>query len=152
MVKFFTPSQPAAWWKLTVDNGGGSNFIPQIGIWALAEYIELPRVPVTPHDPDHIRDHSNIVTGGQGHRLGVTNDYSQRTFTYRSQLITQAFITNTWIPFLESYRQSNFAWMWNYDDKPNEAYLMGFTRPNHTMPYSSKWRRLNFEMSGRYVE
>jgi len=151
IARFFT-QETWRYWRLDIDNNAGGAYDPEIGIWYVGNYLELPRAPRTPHDPDHINDKSNIAVGGQGHRLGVTLDYSQRKFNYNTNLATQTFITNSWLPFRTSYRNSNFVWCWDYENHLSEAYLMGMERPEHTTPYHSKWRDLSFQLVGRLIE
>jgi hypothetical protein len=149
--RFFAETKTYRYWRLSIDNNGGAAYDPQIGVWYVGNYFELPRVPRTPHDPDEIEDKSNRVIGGEGHLLGVIKEYSRRKFHYETDLSTQAFISGTWIPFLESHRNDNFVWLWDYASHPNEAYLMGFDQSTWSMPYHSKWRSLRFDLVGRYV-
>ena len=150
-VKFF---DQASWtnWQISIDNAGGAPYDPQIGIWYVGNYIELPRRGSNPHDPDELEDHSNLAVGGAGHLLGLTNDFTTRKHSYSHQNIAQSFITDTWKPFIADKRMSPFIWLSDHENNPNEAYLMAFAKPNHTMPYSGGiWRGLNFDMRGRLV-
>jgi hypothetical protein len=149
--KFFTQ---ATWryWRLDIDNNVGANYDPQIGIFYVGNKIEMSRLIRPPHDPDELRDHSNVQIGGAGHLLGLTNDYTQRRHRYMHPNIGQTFIDNTWNPFIKSYRTSPFVWVWDYENHSDEAYLMAFERPEHTMPFGGGiWRELNFQMVGLAV-
>ena len=140
------------YWRITVDNNGGANFIPQLGIFYIGNKIEIPRLPATPHDPDAIEDHSNIVIGGQGHLLGVTNDYTVRKMSFNFPHITQAFMTATWLPFIASYRLSPFIFVWDYVNHPLEARLVAFSRGGQDQPFSGGvWREISLDLTGRLI-
>jgi len=152
IAKFFTPTQPFLFLKLTYDNNGGSNFIPQLGIWYVGEKIELPRLSRTPHDPDELEDVNNKLIGGTGYMLEVNHEHTMRKSTYTSNLITQTFIDDTWKPFIFDYRESNFIFVWDATNHSDEARLMRFADNRHTMPYQGLYRDLTFTLEGRMEE
>jgi hypothetical protein len=148
--KFFT-QVTYQYYRLDIDNNAGGNFVPQVGIFYVGNYLELPRKPSTPHDPDEIEELKNSAEGGEGHLIGDTSEGAMRLFSYNSPLITQAFGT-TWITFRDLYRGSNFVWLWDYENKPNEAYLMRIANKTHKMAYTGLHRHLTFDLRGRMVE
>jgi len=151
LARFFD-SVSYRYWKLTIDNNGGANFAPQVGIYYIGTYLEMEQKPETPLDPDATQDVGNVENSGSGYLLGSVLDHSLREQSWQFKYLTQSWILNTWIPFINSYRNQPFFFAWDVGSHPNEVYLMRFKDTRFGAPYEIFFRNLSFSLTGRKEE
>jgi len=136
--------------KLTIDNNGGGNFTPQIGIVFIGEHLEIPRNP-DPNglDPDSCEEIGDTQVSESGLLLGESIAFVKRNPSFSYPYLTPAFIADDWIPFRQTHRGLPFFWMWD-SDIPTETYFMKFSGKTVTQPYNQVlFRSLQFSLEGR---
>jgi len=147
-VDFFT-EVTYQYFRLTIDNNGGASFDLELGLFFVGNYIEFPEVPDFPADPDQQKDHSTRQRGESGRLLGIVNDWTERATTWTINYLTQAWVSNTWLPYWTSYRFEPFIWVWDSVDHGTESYLMEWNMETMNIPYNQVWRMpLTLEMRG----
>lgn len=141
------------YYRITIDNNGGANFSPQIGIFFVGSYLEFPELIDYPFDPDAQRDHSSRSHGESGNLLGIVNDWTERSFSVTFRGLTQAWTANTWQAYWDAYRFQPFIWLWDYANYQAAAYLMAFDMDEMEVLFDKIWRQpLTLEMIGRKEE
>jgi len=141
------------YYRLDIDNNGGANFSPQIGVYFVGSYLEFPELINYPFDPDRQEDHSSSQRGESGNLLGVVNDWTERSFPVTFMGLSQSFIANTWEPYWDDYRFQPFIWLWDYTNYQAAAYLMAYNTDIMEVPFTKLWRQpLTLEMMGKKEE
>jgi hypothetical protein len=138
------------YYRLTIDNNGGANFSPSIGIAFLGSYLEMERLPETPLDPDAIEDVYEDQTGETGYLLGTLHDHTLRRTSWSFKALSQTWITATWLPFIRSYRLYPFLFAWDYETESAGVYLVKFSNTTHGAPFMDIYRELTFDLVGRF--
>jgi hypothetical protein len=148
LVKFFTGGVFSEV-HLHIDNNGGANFSPQIGIVFLGDYLEIPRNP-DPNglDPDKCEEIGDTQVSESGILLGESISFVKRSPSFSYPYLDPSFMT-TWKSFRQDHRGKPFFWTWD-SAKPAESYLMKFSSKTLTQPYYAVlYRSLQFDLEGR---
>lgn len=141
------------YYKITIDNNGGSNFSPQLGIWFVGSYLEFPELIEQPFDPNRQRDNSSMQRGESGNILGIVNDWTERRLDVEFNFLTATWVETYWIPFWNTYRFQPFFFSWDYTNHQSEIYLLAFDMDEMSVPYDRIWRMpLSLRMTGRKEE
>lgn len=149
LVRFFTEANYNEV-HLHIDNDGGADFSPQIGIVFLGDYLEIPRNP-DPNDldPDKCEEIGDMQVSESGILLGESISFVKRNPSFSYPYLTPAFVTDEWIPFRQNHRGLPFFWTWDAD-RPLESYLMKFSSRSISQPYNQiLYRSLQFDLEGR---
>lgn len=131
---FFT-SASYRYWRLTIDNNGGANFTPQLGVYFVGNYIEMEDYIDGSFDPDAATAHGSQDVGETGRLLGVSTDWVERSVTLTFNYITKTWFTSTWQPFWQSYFDQPVIFAWDRTNYAAEAYLMRWNVKTMTAPY-----------------
>jgi len=146
--EFFTQASYTGY-RITINNNGGANFSPRIGIAFLGTYLEFEHSPDAPSDPDQQEDVGETERSGTGYALGSTLLYTKRHQTWTFGHLTPAWYKSDFLPFWSSHRRKPFIFTWNPEGYPLEAYLLQFTKDILNAPYQDVLRRsLDLEMEG----
>lgn len=148
LVKYFTGGVFSEV-HLHIDNNGGADFSPQIGIVFLGEYLEIPRNP-DPNglDPDKCEEVGDTQISESGILLGESIGFVKRTPSFSYSYLDPSFIT-TWKAFRQVHRGLPFFWNWD-STVPAESYLMKFSSKTLNQPYNAVlFRSLQFDLEGR---
>ena len=140
--------------KLTIDNNGGSNFEPYMGIFFVGNYLEIENNPDPEGlDEDAIEDITTKQISESGHLLGNTLDYSMRKTSWKFSHLTPSWFKGTWLLFRTVHRNKPFIWVWDYESFGDEVYLMQFEGKKHSAPRKNVlYRTLNFNLVGLLEE
>lgn len=142
------------YWRFTVDNNGGANFIPKVGIFFAGDYLEMEHSPDSMGlDPDRQEDVGRRLYGETGYLLGSITDWTKRISTWNYRYLTQSWIEDTWRPYWDDYRNQKFFFSWDYSGHQTEVYLVSFAGPARwNSPYEGIRRHLTYELIGRKEE
>jgi hypothetical protein len=151
-VHFFN-SVTYATYRLTIDNNGGANFIPQLGILFLGDYLEFEHVPVAAgFDPDRQEDFGERQRSETGYELGYALDHTMRNLSVTFDHLDPAWVESDWLPFWSEHRNEPFFWAWD-SAETDQAYLVHFTTKTMNAPYRNPlYRQVTLEMMGRLEE
>lgn len=136
------------YYRLTIDNNGGAAFDLEIGIAFIGEYLDMENPPEMPADPDKQRLHSSKQQGESGNLLGIAEYWIERIQDWTFLYLSQSWVSNTWLPYWDTYHNQPFISVWNYLTNTDEAYLMRFDMDEMTVPYDSIHRSLTLKMNG----
>jgi len=140
------------YYRFTIDNNGGANFAPQIGILFIGNYLEMNVKPSVPVDPDGQEDVSSRHRGGTGYLLGTVLDHAIRKNSWSFRTLSKTWVTDYWIPFWNSHRNKPLVWLWDYSNYSSAAYLMWFDNSKMSAPYEGIHRSISFDLVGRKEE
>lgn len=141
----FYPTETHQYQRLQIT---GAAAAPEIGVWFVGNYLEFPLVPESPIDPDAQDILYEESIGGDGHLLGRAEDFVTRNQDWTFPLLTQAWLTGTWLPFWDAQRLKPFFWVWDYVNFPLEVYLMRMKNKEQRAPWEGTWRSLTFQLEG----
>jgi hypothetical protein len=139
---------------LTFSNGGGANFVPEVGLVFLGPYLEMEHNPVPDgFDPDGQEDFGTKQRSETGYALGYALDHTMRRISMVFDHLTPSWVDDTWIPFWSSYRNQPFIFLWDYENYPDAAYLMIFNMNIMNTQYRNVlYRNLTIDLEGRLEE
>jgi len=139
--------------RIRINNDGGSDFSPQIGIVFLGEYMEIPLHPFHADiDPDKCMEVLETQRSESGILLGSSIAFVNRNPTFSYPALSPTFINDEWLPFRKDHRGKPFFWNWD-SDRLDEVYLMEFAGRDNTQPYNQVlYRSLSFTLTGRKEE
>lgn len=120
---------------LTIDNNGGADFIPEIGIILLCEYLEIPRNPSLPFNPDAQKDNDATEYGTTGNALGNVEVFSLREMTINYNNLPTAFVSGDWKTFYDNGRRNPF--IFNWDSSKDEFWLTKWEKPKFDAEYKN---------------
>jgi len=150
LVRFFN-SASYRYWKIVIDNNGGSNFAPQLGVCFLCSYLEFEQPLSLPWDPDRVSDTVGQPASDTGYFLGSILEGSIRRLECRFEWVSISWVTNNWIPFLNNYRRDPFFFVWDYENHADEAYYCMLEGDSLGTPYmGGGYRELSFSLRARY--
>lgn len=119
--RYLTGTASYKGYRLTINNNGGANFTPEIGIVFLGEYLEIPRNPSLPINPDSQEDKNTLERGGTGQALGVVETFALRDFAFNYDNLDPSFVSSYWKPFYDNFRSNPF--FINWDSASAEVWL-----------------------------
>jgi len=152
VARFFA-SDSYRYYRLTVDNNGGANFSPEIGVWFVGNYIEFPQLLTFPFDPDSHKIRSSRAQGDTGRPLGCAVDFRERMVMATFNHLTPSWVSATWQPFWNSYFSQPFVWCWDYANYASAAYLMEWDMDTMSAPFDGAFRNpLTLNMRGLLEE
>jgi hypothetical protein len=140
--------------RLTIDNNGGANFSPEIGVLFIGNYLEFPEFITTPFDPDAHKINKSSAIGDTGRLLGTTVDFRGRNVSVTFSYLSSAWVLATWFPFWNAQYASPFIFCHDPENYAAAAYLMEFDVDAMNLPFiNSAWRGpLTLVMRGLYEE
>jgi hypothetical protein len=122
--------------RLTIDNNGGANFTPQLGVLFLGDYLEIEDYIEAPFDPDAEVVHGSRQLGETGNILGMVTDWRERVISMTFPYLTKAWFTSTWKAYWDSYFDKPFVFVWDATDHATEAYLAVWNMDRMSAPYT----------------
>jgi hypothetical protein len=139
LARFFAASYKG--FLITIDNNGGANFSPEIGIAFIGTYFQMEHSPDVPSDADELEDVAERERSGTGYNLGSTLLYTKRKQSWSFSHLTPSWYTTYFLPFWVAYRRLPVISVWNSETYPLEAYLMTFVNDALSGPYQSVLHR-----------
>ena len=123
--------------------------IVQIGLMFLGDFLEFPCYPETGFDPNSEEVILEPTRSESGYLLGVVEKYRQRRLSVEFPFLPDSWVRDNFLPFWNNHIPKPFLFAWDYENHPDELYLVEIAEPRLELPYNPIYRSLRLEMVGR---
>ncbi len=121
----------------------------EIGLLFLGDYLEFPSWTASGFDPNQEELLVEKGKSEEGFLLGAALRCRKRRMALDFRYLSDSWVRNTLIPFWKNHPPKPFLFAWDYQNHPEETYLVELAKPELGLPYQPVFRSLSLELEGR---